>query len=211
LSEPAAKWPDYLKMFVTEGQEKHILFNFHDAEAQKLAEERNFAGRIVDAAEGQDYLHINDANLAGLKSNFYLNQETTQEVSVAEDGTMTKKLTIVYHNTGKQDGWLNARARNYTRVYVPKGSKLVKTTGGEQKVTTTEDLGKTVFDNFVQINPLGKATLTFEYTLPFKAEGEYRLLIQKQAGAKNWTYVTKINGQEERTLVDGDKELKIGL
>lgn len=208
LTEPPTKWPSYLAMLQQQGQEKNILMYFHDTKAQQLAEDNNFAGRIVDAKEGQDYLHINDANLAGLKSNFYLTQAAKRDITIDGDGTVHEKLSITYKNTGKFDGWINATARNYTRVYVPKGSKLVKSSGGDQKVTTSSDLDKTVFDNFVTVKPLQSRVVTFEYTLPFKiSNGNYSSLIQKQPGAQNWTYMVAVNGQSQTVLIDGDKTI----
>jgi hypothetical protein len=203
LSDPATRWPSYVAMLQKQGQQKHILLSFHDAQAQSLAEDQNFAGRIVQTQPLEDYLHINDANLAGLKSNFYLTQQTKQEVMIAGDGSVHEKLTIVYANTGKFDGWINATARNYTRVYVPAGSTLTKSSGGDQKVTTSTDLGKTVFDNFVLVKPLQSRTVTFEYTLPFKVSS-YKELIQKQPGAKNWDYTVIVNGQSQRIVIDKD-------
>lgn len=212
LADPPTKWPDYLTMLTTVGQEKHLLLSFHDDKAQQQAENFNFAGRIAKPQANTDYLHINDANLAGLKTNFYLQQRTTQEINIAADGTITKKLTITYTNTGKFDGWISATARNYTRVYVPQGSKLLKSSGGQQRVNTTEDLGYTVFDNFTTVKALASQTMTFEYRLPFKAElSDYKLLIQKQAGAQNWHYTTILGHQEVKTYLDGDKELHFDL
>jgi hypothetical protein len=212
LSEPATRWPAYLDMLLAAGQEKHVLLSFHDESAQRLAEERNFAGRIVESRRGQDYLHISDANLAGLKSNFYLTQTAKRDITVADDGQVTEKLTITYHNTGRFDGWLNATARNYLRVYVPQGAQLLSSSGGEQRVTVDEDLGKTVFDNFVTVKPLQKQVVTFEYTLPFKMTGgRYSSLVQKQPGANNWTYTTTVNGKSVETLIDGDKTVEINF
>ena len=156
--------------------------------------------------------------LAGLKTNFYLKQETKQDIAIAEDGTVTKTLTITYTNTGTFDGWISATARNYTRVYVPYGSKLISSSGGQQNVDVMEELGKTVFDNFTTIKPLESQTMVFTYELPFKISGQYRSLIQKQPGAQNWKIVTnvtggKVKGQGERieTLLDGDKEITVSL
>lgn len=212
MSEPATKWPDYLTMVLKVGQEKNVLLNFHDKRAQQLAEQHNFAGRIDKPVANQDYLHINDANLAGLKTNFYLKQKTKQDITVASDGTVTKKVTITYTNTGKFDGWISATARNYTRVYVPKGSTLIKSSGGQQRVNTTTDLDYTVFDNFTTVKALASQTMTFEYKLPFKVTtDQYKMLIQKQAGAQNWTYTTVINGKSSDIILDRDHQLQIGL
>jgi hypothetical protein len=88
---------------------------------------------------------------------------------------------------------------------VPQGSKLVKSSGGDQKTTTSTDLGKTVFDNFVLVHPLQSRTVVLEYTLPFKMTTPYSSIIQKQPGSKNWDYTTIVNGQSQQTLIDGDK------
>ncbi len=209
LSEPATKWPEYLAMFMTQGQEKNILFNFEDIRAQEYVEDQNLAGRIEAVQPPGDYLHINDANLAGLKSNFYLTQEAKQEVTIAGDGTVKEKVTITYRNTGKFDGWLNATARNYVRVYVPEGAELLDASGGDARVEVENDLGKTVFDNFVTIKPMQSRTLTFEYKLPFKITGDYHGLIQKQPGANNWDYTVTVNGKSQDILLDGDKEIAV--
>lgn len=211
FSEPVTKWPEYLDLVLKMGQEKHVLLNFHNPKAQALAEDNNFAGQITASQAPVDYLHINDANLAGLKTNFYLKQATTQDITVANDGTVTKKLTITYTNTGTFDGWISATARNYTRVYVPLGSKLVASTGGEQKVDVMEELGKTVFDNFVLVKPKQSKTITFTYELPFKIDGRYQELIQKQPGAQNWLYTTNLNGQKHETTIDGDKQIDLEI
>jgi hypothetical protein len=212
MSEPVTRWPAYVELLLKMGQEKHVLLNFHDNEAQELAEDNNFAGRIVVVGAPIDYLHINDANLAGLKTNFYLQQKTKQDVTIAADGTVTKKLTITYTNTGSFDGWISATARNYTRVYVPKGSKLVSTTGGEQKVDVMEELDKTVFDNFVTVKPKASQTMTFTYTLPFKiTSDEYELLMQKQPGAQNWNIGTTVNGASKDIVLDRDQTIKLPI
>jgi hypothetical protein len=207
LSAPPTDWPTYIKTAMEQGQSKHVLIYTHDPKSQAMSEEWNYAGRIKSVDPQEDYLHINDSNLAGLKSNLYLTQTTSQDITVDQDGSVREKLTITYENTGKQDGWLNARARNYVRVYVPKGSKLIKATGGSQKVSTTTELDKTVFDNFVQVNPLQKATVTFEYSLPFKISGAYKELIQKQPGAKNWNYSVSVNGKSQQVLLNSDRQV----
>lgn len=211
FAEPVTRWPDYFELAMKMGQEKHVLLNFYDTEAQALAEDNNFAGRMVETEAPVDYLHINDANLAGLKTNFYLQQQTKQDVEIAGDGTVTKTLTITYTNTGAFDGWISATARNYTRVYVPLGSKLIEASGGEQRVDVVEELGKTVFDNFVRIKPLESQTMVFTYELPFKVTGdEYELLMQKQAGAQNWKIATSVNGGGvDEVVLERDVTIKL--
>ena len=59
-------------MFISEVQQKHILFYFKETEAQKGIESLNFGGRIKDF-DG-DYLHVNNVNFAGAKSNLYIQE-----------------------------------------------------------------------------------------------------------------------------------------
>jgi len=103
------------------------------------------------------------------------------------------------------------------RLYVPKGSILLDSSGSEVEVQTYEDLGKTVFEAFYgdkyPLRPLGSGKVIFRYKLPFKLRkgGEYKMLIQKQPGTKDHLYAIKINGQEEIFELKNDKEIKFIL
>jgi hypothetical protein len=200
--------------------EKHVLTYFKDEKAQAGAEGFNIAGRINNI-EG-DYLHVNDANLGGAKSNFYIDQEVEQEIEIKDDGTVTKKVTIAYTHTEPMDNCnleagelcLSGIQRNYFRVYVPKGSKLVEGLGSETEITAGEDLDKTYFEGFFNLRPQSKGKIMLTYTLPFKVQkgGEYKILIQKQPGTKNIKETIRFNGSQTEEFVlnkDTQKTWKI--
>ncbi|KXK12249.1 MAG: hypothetical protein UZ22_OP11002000048 [Microgenomates bacterium OLB23] len=192
--------------------EKHILMDMKDKEIQNSLEALNFAGRIKSSEENVDYLHINDTNFAGAKSNLFVDHEIQSATEIANDGTVTRKLTINYKNPHKHSNCsleeseilgvgglcINATLRNWLRVYVPEGSKLVSFNGSEKKTLTYDDLGKTVFEGFLGVQPMGKATVTIEYTLPFKVENknEYRLIVQKQPGTAGHEFAATLNGKK---------------
>ena len=211
MSTSKETWQPLAQKVLTAGKEKHILFYFHDEALQGLVEKYNFAGRIKDY-EG-DYLHINDANLAGLKSDLYMKRTVEQEINIDNDGNVTKKLKLTYENTGEYDGWLNAVNRNYTRVYAPLGSELTSWSGGEMTPSTSDEFGKTVFDNFVLTKPLGISVIEFDYILPFKIRKgeEYKMLIQKQPGIEKTDYVVKVGEDEQRFELREDKEIEINF
>ncbi|MBM4402434.1 MAG: DUF4012 domain-containing protein [Candidatus Cloacimonetes bacterium] len=211
MNAPKETWQPLLKNILAAANEKHLLLYFHDETLQGLAEKYNFAGRLSEY-DG-DYLHINDANLAGLKSDLYMKRKIEQEISIADDGTATKKLKITYENTGEYDGWLNATNRNYVRVYVPAGSKLISFSGGELTPSVSGEFDKAVFDNFVLTKPLGASIIEFEYELPFKIKKEegYKFLIQKQAGVERVDYTIKVDGQQEDFELRTDKEFTFNL
>lgn len=218
-SSPGQYWGPLFQNFIKEVQEKHVLFYLFDEDAQSGIEALNAAGQIHDF-DG-DYLHINDTSFSGAKSNLFTDQAVEMSYEVGNDGKIRKTLVINYKNTHEPSDCnlergglcLNAELRDYVRVYVPKGSKLVDSKGSEVKVTTKEDLGKTVFEGFVTVRPLGKATYTLTYELPFKVDGDMLpLLIQKQPGTQDNEYTIKVNGKtvdKFPLLTDKELELKI--
>ena len=139
--------------------------------------------------------------------------------NIKSDGSVERTLKIEYKNPHPHSDCnlergglcLNATLRNWVRVYVPKGSKLVSFQGSEKKVNTYDDLSKTVYEGFVSVQPMGKSTLFITYTLPFKVanEKDYTLLIQKQPGTQGHDYVIQINEKEKDTFkLITDKEFK---
>jgi cell division protein FtsB len=189
-SSPKEYWGPLFQAMLTQMNEKHILFYMNDEEAQRGLEAFNSAGRIHDF-EG-DYLHINQANLGGAKSNMFVTQDVVQDYKVGEDGTITKTLTINYKNPHPPSDCnlergnlcLNAVLRDWIRIYVPKGSKMIDSQGSEVTMKTYDELGKTVFEGFLTVRPRGTAKFTIEYRLPFKlaAKSSLPLMIQKQPG-----------------------------
>lgn len=166
---------------------KHLLLYFKDLGIQRFAEKYNWAGRLVQDNDTTDYFALNDANLAGLKSDMYIKRSVTQEIK-SGNGKVEKTVTISYFNSGAFDGWLNATGRNYLRVYVPQGSKLVETSGGEATTSVYDDLSFTVFDNFMLIPPLKTATITFTYELPKSVTNWQSIQIVKQPGVESIDY-----------------------
>lgn len=222
---PSQYWGQLFQMLLVEINEKHVLAYFHDVDAQKAAESFNMAGRIMTATETAtllkyqdgkdwDYLHVNNSNMAGAKSNMFVSQKVTKDVTVSGDGTLATKLTLEYKNPyagsdcGLESGGLclNAPLRDWIRVYVPLGSKLVDSKGAQSpkdnkpvSLETYDALGKTVFEGFLIVNPLGTAKLELTYTSSVKfGDGKYKILIQKQPGTDGDEYTIKLQGKERK-------------
>lgn len=222
---PSKYWGSLFQMLITEIQEKHVQTYFHDADAQKAAESFDLAGRIMTATDsaailkykegqGWDYLTINEANMGGAKSNMFITEKIAKDVTVNGD-TQTTKLTIDYKNPYPGSDCslasgglcLNAPLRDWIRVYVPAGSTMVNSSGTQspasgkaEAMTTLKDLGKTVFNGFLIVNPLGTAQLTVTYTSSVKeVDGKYKLLVQRQSGSSDQNFTLTVNG---RTVVN---------
>lgn len=205
LSLPKERWSQFFTATGTMLSQKQLLFYFTDEKEENLVRSLNWAGAIPQDLIG-DSLLVVDANMASLKSDQKIAR--TISYSVAMDGdALRASLSVTYNNTGSFD-WKTTRYRTYVRVYVPKGSALVGSTGfltddklhgGRAKdAVASEELERTVFSGFTAIEPGEEGTITLTYTLPqsvlerFKS-GTYELYAQKQAGTLGHAFALDID------------------
>lgn len=203
MGQPKEKVAGLADVMFKSIQQKNIMMYFPDEKIQSAVESFNMAGRVRETAS--DYLMVVDSNLGGRKSNIYIEEEIDLQVETTEAGTKNT-LTVKYKNPRVKDKWLNDDAPTWVRVYVPQGSKLVDSKGSELQVTTTEDLGKTVFSGFFVLRTQGVNTLTFTYETPVKSQ-PYQILVQKQGGTKNYPLSVVVNGEVRDMELNGDKQL----
>ncbi len=211
MSADVEKIPQFIETIARLANHKHIMFFAHDSLLQNSLSKLNWTGEIQNF-DG-DYLHINDSNFAGGKSNLYVEQTVIQDITIQKEGGIKKKLTIEYKNPQAFNTWLNGINRDYVRVYVPKGSKLISGKGSEDGVRQIEDeLGKSVIEAFITVRPQNSRKLEVEYTVPYNPKNEYKLMVQKQPGAKDFHYIIKINGSKKADFeLDTDRELGFSL
>lgn len=214
---PKQLWPHLFETVIRNVGEKHVLFYMYNQEEQTAAELIGVAGRIRDF--GGDYFHLNDTNFAGAKSNMFTDHQVEQVYEVDGDGSITKTVTIKYQNPFPPSNCnleagelcLNGVLRDFVRIYVPKGSVLIEALGSENEVEVNEDLDKTVFEAFFTLRPQAQAKLVFKYLLPFKAEDELELLIQKQPGKRSPEY-TILTPEASRTFeLSSDQQISLEL
>ena len=204
------KLPQLIETIARLANHKHVIFYMKDTGLQNALSKLNWTGE-VKSYDG-DYLHINDANFAGGKSNLYVEQTVTQDISIKGD-KVVKKVTIEYKNPQGFNIWLNGINRDFVRLYVPQGSKLIQGKGSEDGVRQTEDeLGKSVIEAFITVRPQNSRKLEVEYESPYNPKDDYKLMIQKQPGAKDHHYKIKINGSGKADFkLDMDKEFKFDI
>lgn len=208
---PSKYWGTLMQTMFKNLEEKHILVYFVDSETQKSLELMNYAGRIRDY-QG-DYLHISNVNFAGAKANMFVSEEINSKTNGKD-----KEVVVDFRNPYPASDCnlergglcLNATLRNWIRFYVPKGSRLVSLQGSIKKVQTYDELGKTVFEGYLEVIPQGKATISVKYTLPSSVDtNNYSLLVQKQPGIEEQKLKVRFNN---KFLFDGmlrtDKEIK---
>ncbi len=212
---PSKYWGTLVQVMFKDLDEKHILLYFTDPEIQTAVVKLNYGGAIKPF-DG-DYLHVNNVNFAGAKSNLYVSKTIDSETTIAS-GKIQRKVTVEFRNPYPASDCnlergglcLNAILRNWIRFYVPKGAQLGDFKGSIKPVKTYDELGKTVFEGFLTVPPLGKAEVVVTYTLPSDVDSRnYKLMVQKQPGEENLKLNVKVgNNKLYDGILDKDKILK---
>lgn len=181
-------WSRLLDIVGANLDRKNILVYAVHPTINDLAKQNGWRGEVL-SVDG-DYLMVVDANMAALKTDAEVNKSLSYSLRQEANG-LVARVQINYANHGVFN-WKTTRYRSFTRVYVPKGSQLIRAAGheGDQSdVVVGEELGKTYFGAFVQIEPGKIGGLSFEYKLPYNLyalyeSGQYSLLLQKQPGSR---------------------------
>lgn len=219
-SAPKEQWPQLAELAWKKIEGKHVQFYFFDEQFQQAAETANAAGRMNQPKEGQDFLAIVDANLGGAKSNLFVETEGKLEVSAPSNGVLTNTLTLKYKNDRRGDNCnleagqlcLNGTLRDWVRIYLPKGAKLVNANGFDQGTLSEsedEETGFHIIEGVFRLAPLSQATVQVEYTVPYENTETYQLQMRKQAGTDQWKYLLDINGHEEEVVLNKDLNIEI--
>lgn len=210
---PKQVWPALFGEGLNSVFNKHAQFYFMNEDAKTAVEKANIAGRMTAPDNTEtDFLAIINANLGGAKSNLFVGYDVKQEVSEPKDGMIEKKVTITYKNSHKADNCnleagqlcLNSTLRDWTRLYVPKGSELVTAEGFLEEARTYEENGFTVIDGFFTLEPLGSTKLTFTYKVPYTGTKDYKVQLWKQGGIESFKTVMDVTGGQEEVDVNRD-------
>jgi hypothetical protein len=95
---------------------------------QKFVEDYSWAGRVKETS--CDYLMIVDTNIAGGKSDRFLEKNYSLLTEIKEDGSVVNKLRIERDRSDEEWSMFSGlRNVDWLRVYVPLGSKLIKAYG----------------------------------------------------------------------------------
>ncbi|NCD00873.1 DUF4012 domain-containing protein [bacterium] len=191
---------DFLKLFYTLSnslEKKDILFYFKESYPQSIVSNLNWSGEIRKV-EG-DYIYINDANLASLKTDAVIERSFKYSLSDKdiEKDKLQAKLNLSYENTAEKADWRTSRYQSYTRIYLPINAENIEVNGfkSDLLITTDENKNKKVVSGIILV-PLGsKKEISLTYTLAkkdFLIDNKYNLYIQKQTGT-NWMYDVSIN------------------
>lgn len=128
LTDPLALY-NMANIFVDGLNERHILLYTRNPETEALITANGWSGNIDDSPH--DYLNIIHTNVNGYKTDGVIDDTVEHNITIEEDGSViaTTAVTRVHNGGNTPYEWWNKVNSNYMRVYVPKGSVLVKATG----------------------------------------------------------------------------------
>jgi hypothetical protein len=208
---PKQQWPELFQLGFDNIASRDIQMYYMDENAQKAAEAINAAGRLT-YEDNADLLAIVNANLGGAKSNLFVDYEVSQVVEAPQNGEIVKTVEIRYRNNRRADNCnleagllcLNSTLRDWTRLYMPAGSKLISAQGFTEEAKEYDENGFHVIDGFFTLEPLGQATLKLTYSVPYTDTETYRVKLWKQGGINPVKTVMEVTGGQEEVLMDKD-------
>lgn len=112
---------------------KDIQMYFRDDGMQQFAEQLGAAGRVYTLSPDfvGDYLSVVNANVAGGKSDIFIDQTISLSSVIGGDGKVTNELTITRRHFGENESepLYRARNQNFIRVYAVPGAVLESVSG----------------------------------------------------------------------------------
>lgn len=220
--------------------EKHILFAFNDPNTQAAFAINGLSSSLFDERKKEkgainDFMGINEANLGANKVNYYITRNLSQEVLIADDGTISESLTISFNNSSQDKIY-----KNYLRIELPIRVNISKITldGKEQKLVDAVDdpavyekknfkppvgleikkdnqAQNSIFGFLININPRESKVIKISYEfldklVLTKPEFSYSLKLFKQPGIDFYPYDLTLNYPQGFNVVKNTKEIKIG-
>lgn len=215
---PSNRWMELADIFKKNISEKNILVYLNNEYDQKISADLNWGGEIKDSL--CDYLMVIDANLAAYKTDRVMDKRIKYFLNEEPNGKFKARVEIIYKNNGWFD-WQTTRYRTFTRVYIPRDSVLVNSSGiMNSSVVSAKDqevkFPKSYFGGFISIEPKEEKSLIFEYYLPKEISdniiknNNYSLVLQKQSGSNIFEFKAEFNFLREIKDVktEGDIEMK---
>lgn len=181
---------------------RHIQIYLHEANSQKAISGLGWSGAVViPACSGNcyvDFVSLIDANVGVNKANYYIKRSMKFDVSL-DKGVITRTLTVVYENTGKEV------YKTFTRVVAPNGSQFVNIEGSYE---INDVRGKKEAGKLIEVNAKSNKRVIYKWTSPtsldYKKPGRYELLFRKQAGTIDDALVVNIEKESYNTTLIRD-------
>ncbi len=223
--------------------EKHILFAFNNANEQTAFAINGWSSALVDERPASDstindFSGFDEANLGGNKVNYYISRSVSQNVSIANDGSINEALTIGFKNNAMTNSSLGGVYKDYIRFILPLNANVpkIQINKKDQKIVPAitdpavyekkgfiapdglevekENQGQnTIYGFLVNVQPQESQSIRIEYTLPQKIalslpEVSYNLKLFKQPGVDFYPYNFSLNFPPSFKTLDSSSDVK---
>ena len=195
------RYSSFVQVIKRNLDEKHVLLYSPKKKLQNKFVTREWNGK-VKAKPGEDFLHINVANIGGRKADRYVQKRYEYTISFPDEGSARVRLIETFTHQGDYN-LQSDRYQAYVRTYVPLGSKLTRSdVEAIDQVQVEEDLGATYFGNTLKMMPGERRTFIYEYDLPASIVSEdYVLNLSKQAGVIGDDYYVTVRMPNDYEIV----------
>ncbi len=126
-----------LNIFVSRMRNKDIQAFFRNQGMQSLSSDLRLDGRVYQERNDfvGDYLALVNTNIAGGKTDTFVNQMAVLKSELGTDGTIKNNLTVTRSHRGENetDPWYNHINQNFFKIFTLPGSSLIYLEGGESK------------------------------------------------------------------------------
>jgi hypothetical protein len=197
-------------------QGRHMMIYFADDELNQVLSLLGWNGAQI-AGTGHDYIMVADANL-GNKSNNSIIRSLTYDVGINNDGTVNSRLSVRYDyfdSIASSDPAVDAayhgvlQYNNLMQIFLPLNTTFLSAENLDPEYIPLENHALLVGQTFVSYDTSER--YSFEYQTPVIVDDygdyqRYRLLIQKQAGARLQLANIQITLPENASLVSANPE-----
>ncbi|MDP1688575.1 MAG: DUF4012 domain-containing protein, partial [bacterium] len=193
---------------------KDIQIYFKDKSLEQFMEKYEMAGAVFDAPDNWsgDYLAVVNANVAGGKTDAYIEQHIIASSTFDMTGKATNSVIIKRDHSGGKTAyrWYNVTNKDYIRLLTSPEAKLINITNDTPRTINAPinfiakgyvvdpdiallegsgiESGKNVFSAWRFTNPQSSSTISFSYerlsAIAPKSGITYQLVFDKQSGVK---------------------------
>lgn len=126
-----------MQILIDRAHKKDIQIYFRDNTLEAFIKRYGLAGDMFKAPDRftGDYLSVVNANVAGGKSDIFIDQTTSLQSQIDSDGFVHNELSITRKHSGNTSNysWYRASNQDYIKVYTLLGAKLVSLMGETEK------------------------------------------------------------------------------
>ena len=122
---------------------KDIMFYAQDKQINNLFRKYNIAGEVYTPPDGfwGSYLAVVNANIAGGKSDAFVNQNINLWLNVNTEGGVLGDINITREHNGEdqEDLWYRESNKDYIKIFTNSDSNLIFSSGGDERYEILEE------------------------------------------------------------------------